>query len=186
VIALGPEQVIGGKYLTHRVLCWRFRGCRLSKCGRGWPLRLRGLGSSVGVREPEHSKHHDYDAVWCGRRDGGDPGGADEVLAGRRPRTVRMRPRDKSSRGGREGPKTRFRTIQLCPKDFPAMLRQPEGAVTGCFRGRPHHERARRRGWAGLGFGHHRYRHRGWAVFGSVFSCDFSVPILSGLKPALD
>ena len=80
----------------------------------------------------------------------------------------------------------RFRTIQVGPKDFPAMPRQSEGAAPATFvGGLTMSERVVDEGqsWAsdiigvvsGVGL---------YSVL--IFSCNLPVPIRSGLKPATD
>ena len=66
------------------------------------------------------------------------------------------------------------------------MPRQSGGAAPATFVGGSHHERARCRRGAELGFGHHRGPLRCRALFGPDFSCNLPVPIRSGLKPATD
>jgi hypothetical protein len=45
------------------------------------------------------------------------------------------RVRTRNARDEPFGPWARFRTIQVCPKDFPAMPRQSEGAAPATFMG---------------------------------------------------
>ena len=72
------------------------------------------------------------------------------------------------------------------PQGLPGYSAAVWGCSTGYFRGRSHHERARCRRGAELGFRHHRGPQRCRALFGSDFSCNLPVPIRSGLKPATD